>query len=320
MGLFKRNKKEKAIIVEGTGVPCQTEVDKTIEKSLQFGVLHIEDKIEQLMEEEIEVSKYMDDIKNTYLHITRINEMIVNINEDFKNFDSYAKNINQIVEQSDRVIGETKSNVTVMADTIQETNKQLDSVVKVFYNLERDFENIKNMSSGIIAVAAKTNLLALNASIEAARAGEAGRGFSVIAEQIRELSQSTKGLVDGIDKSILALLDSINTVKAEIQASIHTSSENYEKVAVVQQNISQVNDCTEDVKNFSIQIIDGIDATSESINGAAKGMGSISDVVNEFGDKIDSLNVKLNKKSTMICGITNFLQQMENMLNELVKQ
>jgi len=317
---FKRSKTEnKLILAVNEDAVSDIEIDKTMEKSIQFGVLHIEEKIEQLMVEEVEVSKYMEDITNTYSQIASINTMITDINSDFKNFNSYANHINEIIDHSDGVIAETENNVGVLSDNIHGTNKQLDSIVQVFRHLENDFAIIKEMSNGITGIASRTNLLSLNASIEAARAGEAGRGFSVVAEQIRELSASTKKLVDGIDKSIQALLESINNVKDEIQISISTSSANLKKVNDVEDNIKQVNECTEEVKNFSKQIIEGIDATSSKINGAAVGVDSISDVVDSFGEKIENLNEKMSKKSSIICRIIEFLQQMENMLAEVVK-
>lgn len=319
MNWFKKGKAEEVVIQETEETAVTLDVDKTMERSIQFGVLHIEDKIEQLMDEEIEVSKYMDEVKNTYSQITVINEMITNINSDFKNFNSYANHINEIIKHSDAVIIESERNVEAMADKIDSTNNQLDSVVKVFHNLERDFANIKELSNGITGIASKTNLLALNASIEAARAGEAGKGFSVIAEQIRDLSNTTKHLVLGIDGSLKALYESIKNVNTEIQASIHTSAENLQKVVDVQNNIRQVTECTEEVKDFSKQIIEGIEKTSARIDGAAEGMGSISDIVEDFGTKINNLNVKMSKKSRIICSVIDFLQQMENMLLELVK-
>ncbi|MBU4440137.1 MAG: chemotaxis protein [Firmicutes bacterium] len=293
--------------------------DKTMEKSIQFGVKHIEEKIELLMQEEVEVSNYMDDVAHTYSQITNISEMTTNINDDFKNFSSYANQINDVIDSSDVVISQTEINVTELADNILYTNQQLDTIAEVFQQLERDFSNIKNMSNGINGIAMQSNLLAFNASIEAERAGEAGRAFAVVAQQMRILSTSTKEMVDGIDDSVKALFKSIKDVNSEIQASKSTSVTNLKKVNDVKKNIEQVNECTDEVKNFSKQIIKDIDTTSDRINGAAEGFGAISAVVDSFGEKIENLNEKMSKKSSIICSVIDFLQQMENMLIELVK-
>ena len=296
-----------------------TSIDKTMEKSIQFGVKHIEGKIEQLMEEEVEVSNYLDDVAHTYSQIANISEMTITINDDFKNFSSYASQINKVIDSSDTVINQTEANVTELANNILYTNEQLDTIGNVFMQLEKDFSNIKNMSNGINGIAMQSNLLAFNAYIEAERAGEAGRAFAVVAQQMRVLSTSTKELVDGIDDSVKVLFKSVKDVNAEIQASKSASITNLQKVNDVKSNIEQVNECTDEVKNFSKQIIKGIDATSDRINGAAVGFGAISQVVDSFGEKIDNLNIKMSKKSSIICSVIDFLQQMENMLTELVK-
>ncbi len=293
--------------------------DKSTDQSLHYGVLHIEDKIEQLMQEEVEVSKYMEEITQTYDSITSINTMILDINDDFKEFSSYAQQIHEVVGRSDAMIQQTETKVEELTDNINSSNEQMDSIANVFQKLELDFANIQKMSNGITGIASKTNLLALNASIEAARAGEAGRGFAVVAEQIRELSISTKKMVDGIDESIKELFGSINDVNSAIEASRSTSAANLGKVNEVQRNIEKVTTCTEEVKNFSGQIISGITKTSDRINGAAEGADSISDTVHAFGQKIDKLDEKISKKSSIICSVIDFLQQMENMLAEKIK-
>ncbi|MCG2729774.1 MAG: hypothetical protein L6276_05760, partial [Acetobacterium sp.] len=109
--------------------------DKTMEKSIQFGVKHIEEKIELLMQEEVEVSNYMDDVAHTYSQITNISEMTTNINDDFKNFSSYANQINDVIDSSDVVISQTEINVTELADNILYTNQQLDTIAEVFQQL-----------------------------------------------------------------------------------------------------------------------------------------------------------------------------------------
>ncbi len=320
MGLFrKREKNQRNRENTQTEAACTATQDKQLEKSLQFGVLHIEEKIEQLMQEEAEVTKYMEDITDTYEQIASINEKINEINDDFKKFGSYANEINEIIDRSNGVIESTTQNANGLTDNIRGTNQQLEAIAEVFQRLEHDFFNIQNLSNSITGIASQTNLLALNASIEAARAGEAGKGFAVIAEQIRLLSKSTKDLVDGIDDSIYTLFQGISDVHNEIEASKASSLSNLKKVDEVRENITQVSACTEEIKNFSRQIITDIDATSIRMNGAAQGTGAISDVVDSFGVKIENLNVKMSRKSRIICSVIDFLQQMENMLADMVK-
>ena len=62
------------------------------------------------MQEEVEVSKYLDDVTHTYSQIANISEMTTNINDDFKNFSSYANQISEIIDRSDTMIGRTESN------------------------------------------------------------------------------------------------------------------------------------------------------------------------------------------------------------------
>ncbi|WP_418627106.1 methyl-accepting chemotaxis protein [Anaerosinus sp.] len=106
----------------------------------------------------------------------------------------------------------------------------------------------------------RINLLALDASIEAARAGEVGRVFAVVAENIRELSSATK--------------------------------ENVTFVNNVQKIFDEFTAFTQEIKDFSKQIIDSIDLTSKKISEETTSVDSIADVVNSFGGKIDKLNKK----------------------------
>lgn len=289
------------------------------DKQLHFGVLYIEEKIEELMNEEVEISQYLEELNDTYSEIGRINGVITNINQGLTSFSKSANNINDIMRRSNEVIENTNKNVDTLSGKMQGINVQLDSISSVFKTVEHDFSNIKEMSDGITGIASRTNLLALNASIEAARAGEAGRGFAVVAENIRELSAATTELVGSIQNSISALYQSINNVNKEIELTKKTTRENVSFVNEVQKNFEQVTECTTEVKDFSKQIIDGIDNTSAEMNGAAKGVHSIASIVDSFGEKIDGLNKKMSIKSIVVCNIIDFLQQMENMLAETLK-
>lgn len=326
MSLFNFIKKDKSPTIskqpntmKKTVTALTPESTVCYDKQLHFGVLYIEEKIEELMKEEVEISQYLEELNDTYSEIGRISGVITNINQGLTSFSKSANNINDIMRRSDEVVENTNESVNTLSGKMQGINIQLDSISAVFKTVEHDFSNIKEKSDGITGIASRTNLLALNASIEAARAGEAGRGFAVVAENIRELSAATTELVSGIQNSVSALYQSINNVNKEINLTKKTTLENVNFVNEVQKSFEQVTECTKEVKDFSKQIIDGIDNTSSEMNGAAKGVHSIASIVDSFGEKIHGLNKKMSIKSIVVCTIIDFLQQMENMLAETLK-
>lgn len=126
------------------------------------------------------------------------------------------------------VITEAMTNVMVVGEAIQEAGHTVEK-------LGQESESIKNVVSVIRGVAEQTNLLALNAAIEAARAGEQGRGFAVVADEVRTLANKTQSYTEEIQSIISKLMTyvqeahrSINNAK-EISS---TSDEQIESVAV----------------------------------------------------------------------------------------
>ena len=106
-------------------------------------------------------------------------------------------------------------------------------------------DEYKESNEEIIEVSSQTNLLALNASIEAARAGEAGRGFAVIAEEVRTLSDNTKQLIERNTANGNELIPAINQCIEDINRIVKTVREFNEKImtiAATAEEISAQND------------------------------------------------------------------------------
>jgi len=299
----------------------KSDLEKTFnyDKSINYGVLHIEKKLEEFMEEEVKVTQSIKEIDNTYSQINNIQDMINSLDSNFNEFSQYANKINGVMNSSEVAVKQADNKMGTLADKINGTCTQLDLITDAFHTLENNSRNIEDMSNSITDIASSTNLLALNASIEAARAGEAGRGFAVVADEIRKLSSSTTELVNGIDKSVKTLYGSIDSLREEIENSKAAISDNFEYAQNVQKDFKQVTDCTNEVKDFSKHIITGIERTSSEINGAATGVGSVAELVVSFGDKLDKLNLRMSKRSIIICDIVNFLQQIHNMLTDSLK-
>ncbi|HEX8986476.1 MAG TPA: methyl-accepting chemotaxis protein [Rhodocyclaceae bacterium] len=107
-------------------------------------------------------------------------------------------------------------------------------------DLERISKGISQITGGISAIADQTNLLALNAAIEAARAGEAGRGFAVVADEVRKLAQSAKGQADATAKNIRDAVDTIARIRQVASETMGTTQQMADKSASATEQIERM--------------------------------------------------------------------------------
>lgn len=108
----------------------------------------------------------------------------------------------EISKQSERAVREGRESVVGLqknSERTKEANKEVETSVR---NFIQNVNEVQEIVSQIVSISDQTDLLALNASIESARAGEAGRGFSVVAEEIRKLAEETRVLTEKIDEIV----------------------------------------------------------------------------------------------------------------------
>jgi len=146
-----------------------------------------------------------------------ISKMILNSAQNSIKLKNSSDNLTDYV---DTLIVSTKTSqehVNKVFNIVEEIKYSTETVVDRTSNVASQSEDIKSVISVIKDIAEQTNLLALNAAIEAARAGEHGRGFAVVADNVRQLAEKTQKSLDSINVNINTLVQSINDISDDIQ-------------------------------------------------------------------------------------------------------
>lgn len=165
-------------------------------------------------------------------------------------------------------------------DSITSLANQVDSAAKVIRELESNAQSINQILSTIQGIAEQTNLLALNAAIEAARAGEQGRGFAVVADEVRVLSQRTHGSTEEIRTMIETLQSNTQHAVENMEASTKLADNSVEYAEQAHDSLVSITQAITEINDMALQIASAAEeqrAVSEDISRNTQGIKDASD-------------------------------------------
>ncbi|MED1206035.1 methyl-accepting chemotaxis protein [Heyndrickxia acidicola] len=139
--------------------------------------------------------------------------------ESMRVLNKVTSELNSEVEEANRTALEGETTVNQLSLEMSDVIDIVGELKKTFTILTKKIEETNTFADSIKSISEQTNLLALNASIEAARAGEAGRGFSVVADEIRKLAEVTNGTAEKITRNLSELNESNSTAHHKMDAS-----------------------------------------------------------------------------------------------------
>ena len=236
---------------------------------------------------------------------TAFNEMVATANEVAKNCGetaSAADESQQHVQQGQRVIERTSSSVSQLDQVIQESNDAMTA-------LAEESNNITAILDTIRGIAEQTNLLALNAAIEAARAGEQGRGFAVVADEVRNLAGKTAESTEEINTLLSNLTSRTKDVSEKLSSSMGLSSDTATATEETKEVFSAIQSSVSTIRDMTTQI-----AT------AAEEQHSVAEDINQNINEISGQAANATNTAEQMSTSSESLKQVSHELLQLVSK
>ena len=230
--------------------------------------------IEALEEIDVGVGQQADDAQECLLQMDSLSKVIEVVTEDI---ERTARNSEGTKEAVTRSIDTMEILASQTKDTIEVTSQVKEDVK----DLEKNSVEIKKFVAIIADIAEQTNLLSLNASIEAARAGEAGRGFSVVAEEIRKLADGSHQAADEINKLVATIEKQTKETVGIAMKAEKTVEEQALTVANIKEAFQQIYKATEEVIVNITDVENKVKGMDKERAGTLEAISSISAVSQE---------------------------------------
>ncbi len=218
-------------------------------------------------------------------HASETEQVVTAINEMSATANSVAESVNQsaeIAELTKQEATNSKGVVNNAVNSVASLVGEVDEMAQRIQVTNEDANQIGSILSVIGGIADQTNLLALNAAIEAARAGEQGRGFAVVADEVRALAGRTQESTAEINEMLTKLLDGTATVVAAMEATKQSCQTTAETTAEVSGSLDSMSASVVQIDDISSQIATAAEEQSSVTEEINRNMLAIRDIVNEL--------------------------------------
>lgn len=255
--------------------------------------------------------------------VENINTGIKKLAGDIDKLKKSNEEVKSLADEMEDAAEGGKIEINNVSSQMQKIRTQIQNVAAGISNLETISDEIDEILNIINNIAEQTNLLALNAAIEAARAGEAGRGFSVVADEIRELAEESVDSAAQIRKLIEDVKNETKSASSRMNDGIIEIKHGQEVVERAENSFVEIEDKIVNASsgiNSSIKIVHDVDKYSTEIVGEVEDIAGISQETSANTEEVAAASEEQNASIEEITGLSDTLAEMAANLNRLVNQ
>lgn len=256
----------------------------------------------------------MNNTKTQSALVGVISDSVGEVNSQINNMTNKIGDITREVDKASDKTKESQHDMNILSETIRVFHQSVQETSDEIKELTRKIEETTSFNKEIGEIANQTNLLALNAAIESAKAGEAGRGFSIVAEEVRKLSDQTKAAAANINNKLIEVteqsaktIENMESTANQMDLSVGQTDKAKKSFESIRQLVEGLKD---EIINFKV-ISSNIETSSSTINESvenykvifdetASALDYLTDVIDSISEKTKSLDVELENSNMAI--------------------
>lgn len=248
----------------------------------------------------LDMLQNLDETSNIVVDTTNFGEKTMDM---IRNTMGRADTLKSSMSKVEDVLKTATKSIINMINDVQKSAEVEMEIVEDLSNLSKEAIQIKEVLNVISEIAEQTNLLALNAAIEAARAGEHGRGFAVVADEVRKLAERTQHSLSDINATISIIVQSINDVSQKMNDNAD--------------NIQNLTDVSSNAKEQIELTVETMSETTKATNTLLEALYETGESTSYIVNKIGQINEKVKKNVSNSNAISTEMKMLEHNASNL---
>ncbi|EHU5197131.1 methyl-accepting chemotaxis protein [Vibrio vulnificus] len=252
-------------------------------QSLQGMMLQVSEASQNISSNIVQLNQTaVENEKVLITHSAETDQVVTAITEMSESARSVAENVTQSNRITDGASKEAKQSLEIVNNAVTTVSALVNDVEEMsnrIVSMNQDANKISEVLNVIGEISEQTNLLALNAAIEAARAGEQGRGFAVVADEVRALAARTQNSTTEISEMLSKLLDGTSSVVASMERTKQQCQSTASKTSEVSNSLNLMSGSVRDIDDVSTQIAAATEEQSTVAAELSRNMLAIRDIV-----------------------------------------